>query len=321
MVQDWIRNFENLRYKSKSLYYQTVRSFFAHNRVELPRDKGFRIQGDKPPVVSKLRPEHIKKVILSSKPMYQALFLSMFEAAMGLQEVMYWNENGWPSLYEQLQANADVVKIDLPGRKKNRNKQSYYTLVGGDALRALKGYIGDDLDPNRKAIFLNVYGVPLKREGVNAYWRRTLIRLGIITPVKIDKQEHGGTVRYGYGLHELRDNFRTLWSRSTASSDIGEFLMGHSIDPLGYNQIYRDEEYAKEQYKMALPYLNIVSGDLKLEENQARARATFCFSRSSARSTMLNLPFSHVKPWVYRSSNQWADRPRGHSSPQRLFWQ
>lgn len=47
-------------------------------------------------------------------------------------------------------------------------------------------------------------------------------------------------------------------ARSGANTDIAEYLMGHTIDPLGYNQISRDVEYAKKEYLQALPYLNIL---------------------------------------------------------------
>lgn len=265
MIQTWVNSHEGLRYNSKRIYHQTIRSFFAHNRAPLPKDTGYQIRGDKPRVPSKLRPEHIKRVVLASNPMYQSLILCMLEGAMGISELMYWNLNGWPSLYRQLQdENLKIVKVDLPGRKSNRNQRSYYTLIGGDALRALRGYLGPDPDVNRKAIFLNVYGRPIKTNGLNAHWVRTLTRLGIIQP----RPGEGSGVRYGHGLHELRDNFRTLWSRSGANPDVGEYLMGHTVDPLGYNQIERDEDYTKAEYQKALPFLNVVSGTLNLEQNE-----------------------------------------------------
>jgi hypothetical protein len=49
----------------------------------------------------------------------------------------------------------------------------------------------------------------------------------------------------------MRDLLRMLWHRSGADSTIAEFMLGHTIDPLGYNKIYRDIDYVLSQYKKA----------------------------------------------------------------------
>lgn len=81
-----------------------------------------------------------------------------------------------------------------------------------------------------------------------------------------------GGVRYGKNPHELRDLFLTEWHRSGADLDAANFMMGHTIDPLGYDKIMRDEDYARAQYRKAAPYLNILSENPrvidKLEVNQ-----------------------------------------------------
>ena len=60
--------------------------------------------------------------------------------------------------------------------------------------------------------------------------------------------------------------------------------MGHEIDPLQYGKIMRDRKYALEQYRKALPWLNILSEDpckvdrvdvaAQLEASRAETRAT-----------------------------------------------
>ena len=37
--------------------------------------------------------------------------------------------------------------------------------------------------------------------------------------------------------------------------------MGHTIDPLNYNRIMDDDRWVDEQYRLALPYLNIISSN------------------------------------------------------------
>jgi len=264
LVQRWILSMDGLRYKSKRTYYVRVLSFFQHNRAELPKDKTFRIRGDKPRVPSNLRPDHVKEALLIAKPMYGALIACMLEGGMGTSEVLEWSNNEWKNLKDQLDRGLDIIKVDLQGRKSLLNIRPYFTLIGGDALDLLRKYLGPDLPEDREAIFLNPKGRPVNKTALKRFWLRHLIRLGII-----EKAENGtrGT-RYGYGLHEIRENFRTLWSISRANPDIGEFLMGHKIDEYGYNQVYRDYDYVVEEYRKALPYLNILSGGYSPERNE-----------------------------------------------------
>lgn len=264
LIQRWILSMKGLAYKSKRLYYVTIQSFFLHNRAELPKDKSFKIRGDKPKTPSLLRPEHIKQAVLAANPMYGAMITSMLGAGMGISEILDWSNMGWKSLRAQLNEGADIIKIELPGRKSERNERPFYTLVGGDALRMLRHYLGPDLPEERKAIFLNPMGKPVNATALKRFWLRHLIRLGIIE--KVEGGDRG--TRYGYGLHELRENFRTLWSQSRANPDVGEFQMGHKLDAYGYNQIYRDYPYVLEEYEKALPYLDILSGGFDPKRNE-----------------------------------------------------
>ena len=84
------------------------------------------------------------------------------------------------------------------------------------------------------------------------------------------KQTHGArsSIRYGCHPHELRDLFRTEWHRaqSAVGVDYGvaEVCMGHGlkkIDPLLYDKIMSEPEYAEAQYRRAMPFLNILSED------------------------------------------------------------
>ena len=264
LVQRWILSMSGLTYRSKKLYYSTILSFFLHNRVELPKDKSFKIRGDKPKTPSFLRPEHIKQAVLAANPMYGALITCMMGGAMGISEVLEWSNIGWTRLREQLIEGLDIIKVDLPGRKSEKNIRPFYTVVGGDALRLLQHYLGSDLPEEREAIFLNPLGRPVNETALKRFWLRHLLRLGII------KKEKNGTkgTRYGYGLHDIRDNFRTLWSQSLANPDIGEFLMGHQIDEYGYNQVFRDYDYVVEEYRKALPFLNVLSGGFEPKRNE-----------------------------------------------------
>ena len=136
LIQDYINSKNTLRYNSKVRYYSLLRSFFANNRADLPPDKGYTISSDIPQVEEKLTVEEVRSMILSSKPVYQAILTSMFMSAMDQEMYKYWNLNGWPSLKKQLDEKTQIVKIDLPGRKRKKNKVPFYTFISGDALEA-----------------------------------------------------------------------------------------------------------------------------------------------------------------------------------------
>jgi hypothetical protein len=53
--------------------------------------------------------------------------------------------------------------------------------------------------------------------------------------------------------------------------------MGHSIDSLKYTKIRRDKKYALEQYRKALPWLNIMSEDpRKVDSVDVEAKLEAC---------------------------------------------
>jgi len=93
-------------------------------------------------------------------------------------------------------------------------------------------------------------------------------------------QNMWGGVRYRMRTHELRDLFRTEFHRAQtyngADSACGEFFMGHSIDKLKYDKIMRDKTYALEQYRRAMPFLNVLSEDpRKVERAEVDSELTF----------------------------------------------
>ncbi|MCB2172415.1 hypothetical protein KQH65_06745 [archaeon] len=252
-AQRYINQYQ-ARVNTKNTAYGTIRSFFMHNRAELPKDPGFMIRSKKPPTVGTLTAEEIKQVILSCNPAYQAVYLVMFQAALDHQLFMYWNTHGYQSLIEQLRENPEVIKIDLPGRKKYRNEKPYYSFIGRDAIEALRNWF-QHRPENSEAIITNQFGKPIQSYDLKTYWIRHLRKIGIVGKEK--GKPH--VSRTGKNLHEMRDVFRSLWSRSPAKHWMAEYFMGHSIDPLEYDKSFRQIEDYKTEYMKAAPYLNIMS--------------------------------------------------------------
>jgi len=252
-LQRWILG-KRGRASYKRRLYSVVRSFFAHNRAPLPDDPSFIIRGDFPKVAGSLTVEEFRRILMSCNPCYRAAFLCMFQGGMGAGELVYWSNHGYRSLKRQLERDAHPIRVDLPGRKRMRNERPYYTLIGRDAIDAIRTYL-ETRPEDAEAIFVTKFHKPITIHSLKLYWRRHLRQLGLLK----DGEGAGRGVRYGRNLHEIRDLFRTRWEKSPAKASIAEFILGHIIDPMEYNKIYRHLDYATEQYLLAEPWLNILS--------------------------------------------------------------
>jgi len=269
ILKPWVTT-KKARYNTKRRMYSTVRSFFAYNRAELPRDKTFRLRGDLPKVVGGLPPLEIKNMLLSSNNLYKAIFLSMYQGALGEAEFQYWNLNGWDETKKQLDIRQVPLRINLPGRKQYRNVRPYYTLIGSDAVDALRYYVDYERPDNAEGIFVTQKGKPVKPYTVYQYWRRHLRKLGLAPP-KVPVEKGGLRNRTGKSPHELRDSFRTAWTKSGRAPEVAEYLMGHAGDPLGYDKAYRDEKWVQGEYMKAMPFLNVLTNDRafgKIDEDE-----------------------------------------------------
>ena len=253
LLQSYLSDIE-YSYNYMKRIRSTVRSFFMHNRAELPRDPSYIIRTDVEVVRGNLKIEEIRDMVLSCNKTYRAVFLSMFQGAMDVSSFEYWNLNGYEDLKAQLKEEKEIIKVELPGRKLQRNVTPYHTWIGPDSVQAIRDYLKERPD-SQGAIFINKDGNPVNKYAVKLYWLRHLDQLDII-----DRKQNGDTgTRYGKNLHELRDTFRTQWEKSPAKGSVAEYLMGHVVDPLEYNKAFRDEAWTLSEYKKALPMLQIMS--------------------------------------------------------------
>jgi len=265
---------QDLRYGSKQRYFSAIKGFFAHNRVELPDDARFVIMSDTPMIEGYLPLTELRDIILSCNECYRAIFTSMFQGALDQEGFIFWNENGWEKLLEDLKADQDIIRINLPGRKKKKNRKKFYTYIGGDAISAIRNWLvirpvmipvldaegepkldeaNEMIMRKNPYIFTNQSRKPIKKPGLYMLWRRTLVRLGFV------ERTNGPKVYSGKGPHEMRDTFRSMWEKSPAKGSVAEFQMGHKIDALEYNKAYRDMDWTRKEYTKALPFLQIMS--------------------------------------------------------------
>lgn len=295
-AQNWIQAMQ-LRLGSKARYLSIIRSFFMHNHVELPLDRSFKFKSSVPCVVGRLTIDDFRKIVLSSKPMWQSVFLSMFQGAMGKAEIIFVNNNLSEYVIEQIMKGKRRIKLEMAGRKQNRNKKSYATMIGKDAIDAIKRVM--QIYQKHKYLFVTQFGKPITETDIAYYFTSRCIKTGLRKPQprpckvcrsnaypvrrQINKQKgiwyecgNCGTlthskeynvtkrekcsVRYGVGSHEIRDLFRSEWQLSGADPTVAEFMLGHDIDPNDYNKCMElHPEYLEEQFRIAEPFLDVVS--------------------------------------------------------------
>jgi len=260
-VLDLIQRFVNgldLMAGSKRKMYNSLRSFFAHNRESLPRDSTFKIRSDRPPVKGKLNVDIFKKMVLASNECHQAVWVCLFQSGMGQDEFFRWNESGYDVLVQQLRGNPEQIRIDSTGRKQNKNMYEYYTFIGRDAITFIRKWLrkrGDAPGP----IFTNQQGNAVNATSISHYWMRKLRRLGFVEK----KSDYTGN-RYGLNIHEIRDVFRSRWRLTEIDKDIAEFFMGHkdALDKLGYDKSPKHyPDFYEEKYHEAQPWLNVFTED------------------------------------------------------------
>lgn len=287
-----------LRYGSKVGYRSTIRQFFLFNHVELPSDVGFVFHSEKPRVRRELSIEDLRKILLSSSPMYRAVFLMMFQSGMGEGEIVFVNENYSEQVLRNL--NSRVLRFDLVGRKRLRNRFPYYTFIGGDALKAVRDYVQASQRRVLKPLFVNEYGRFISEQNICMYFLNRCKRLGLIhvsgppckvcgeSTIKLKTARKGKfmtlylckqcdrefsaadlglsfrelcSIRYDKSAHECKDAFRTQLQFAGVSDKVAEFLMGHGelVDPNDYNKFMNNQDYVLAEYMKALPYLNVLS--------------------------------------------------------------
>jgi len=110
-AQEGVDSLDGLRYKTSIRLYSCVRSFFIHNRAELPRDVTWRPKASKPKVRGKLSLEDLVSVIRASNEPYAALFSCMAWGMMGWETFDYWNRTGYEGLVQQLKEGNRFIQI------------------------------------------------------------------------------------------------------------------------------------------------------------------------------------------------------------------
>jgi len=258
LMQSWVEGL-NRTTSGKRIAYETVKSFFLHNRVELPKDK-FAIKSDKPSAPSKLGVKDVVHLAMVANVRDRSIILVKWQSLQDTARLMYISKNCGQQIVSQIKDGKCPVRIDIPKRKQNR--KPYYVFIGKDAIDALVEYFEKERGWPKKGepIWLNTQGGPLAISAVNSVWLSLCRRAGLIPKQRAHESKD---MRYGYGAHETRDRAKTLLHleglKDGLDKDCVEFWMGHEVDKLGYDRFFEDENYMREKYQIAEKYLNILS--------------------------------------------------------------
>ena len=194
VLQSWVIGL-NLRAGTKSLRYSVIRSFYAHNRAEFPKDPRFTVRSDIPPVTGELDVEGLKKVILASNKTYQTIYLIMFQSGMGCSEFEEFNTKSWTEIRNQLEQDKPIM-VSLSGRKHGGSYKvrPFYTFIGRDAREALRRYLSEirGIIKEGEPMFLNEKGTPVTSNDIRKYFHRKAVRVGIIKPITPECPDCGG---------------------------------------------------------------------------------------------------------------------------------
>jgi hypothetical protein len=262
LIQRYIKEHGGTR-NTMNLHYQILRSFFLHNRRDLPRDKFDVGPGTRASVQGTLTVEGVKRIIESAGLRDRAIFLTIWQGLMDKERFIQFNESNAESLVGHLREKGIDVpfRIDFRfGRK--RNYQPYYTFLGKDCLQSWKEYFEKERGyPKAKgeAIALTRdLSHPVNKPVLVGVFRTLRRRTGL------KKRDQHGFI--GITIHEFRDVARStlqLAKKDGFDETCAEFWMGHKIDPLGYNKFTSlSPDYVLKNYKIAEKYLNILSGNV-----------------------------------------------------------
>jgi len=260
----------------RRIRFQAVRNFYDFHRVPLPRPskadiaRCFRLsETDKRRAIDTkpLEVDEVRKIILNSPHPYKAIFMVIFQSAMGLSEFEQFNTISWKKAVKELDGDGPV-RIDLVREKVSTGTiRRYYTFIGEDAKTLIKEWLGMRPDVKTDALFVTYNKnrkewVPVSGRLVSNMITKVAKKIGLITP--------NGLNRYHIHMHEFRDLFKSLCTLNGVNQVASEFFLGHTIDKLGYDKSPQyDEGWFRQEYMKVEPMLNVLSnpeGRRKTEE-------------------------------------------------------
>jgi site-specific recombinase XerC len=250
----------------KRITWFIVRNFYDYHRLPLPKisrtetSRLFRpTEADKERAL-KLAPlqlDEVRQLILDLPQPYKAAVMVMFQGAMGLAELIQFNQSSWEMVVKDLD-NQEPMRVDLYRSKTSREGvKKYFTFLGEDAKNLIKQWLKIRPNTKRSELFLTFNKntkewVPIRPPQIGSAITKSAKRAGLI---KEDELK-----RYHVHAHELRDLFKSLCTLNGVNQIASEFFLGHVIDKLGYDKSPEyDREWFRNEYRKVEPILNVIS--------------------------------------------------------------
>lgn len=264
LIQKHVKEVGGTRFGMQSRY-SAIRSFFLHNRVELPKDNWDPGAGTREPTRGKLTVDSIRRIIQAATLRDRAILLTLFQGLIDQERFCHFNVKQGGALVRHLKTCGveKPFRIDfMKGRK--RNHKPFFTFIGRDALEAWLEYFEKERGwpgPGEPLAVSSRGGKrPLSKQGLRLAFD-TLCRRYKLK----QRSPKGGDTSYrsGVNLHEFRDVARShlqTAKRDGLDEKTVEFMMGHLVDPLNYLKFAElQPDYVEENYKIVEKYLNIIS--------------------------------------------------------------
>jgi integrase len=269
LIEDYLAEAKLPASQGKSVY-TAIRSFYKHNKAALPpfpikfKDKTLKVSVSQAPISL----DEIRILLTNAKPREKGIFLCCLQAGMDRSTFCdCFNYQAWPQLVKQLGSensehwnlNQVPVRIDLTRTKTSNN---YYTFLSTDAIKALQSWLkiretmtGQPMKAT-EPLFLTPQRIGMKDDNISRLFNRLAITAGLETK-KFGKPSE---IRYRFHPHELRDTLKSACSVAGVSHAVSEWIIGHSIDDLGYDKSPEAyPEHYRAEYKKVEHMINIFS--------------------------------------------------------------
>ena len=225
----------------RQIYSSAIRSYFAYNGPQLPRDMSFpkfKIKTTK--IFMKLDTAH--KIITCLKEPYHTLATCALYGGLGRKEALSLNTL-WKQIHPELQASIqsqvqegkDPIRVDFDGRKKNPNP--YFTFLPASLLQPFADKDIPFLVFSKSKKKLR----PTNESDLQTAWSYAKKRAGIQ-----GKQT----------FHMVRDLFITNFYKIGADVTTSQFLTGHEVDKNRYLQINQAPERAQKEWQKYRQFLD-----------------------------------------------------------------
>lgn len=295
MHLDWIKKFVEgpslglLGRAGRDRIYTSLRSFYTHNRVTLPREplrykdgNNVSYQEDGNNTLDQIR-KAVNHRGCSTRD--RAIILCMAQSAMDdstLAEV--FNNVGYPQLvklfgsrdHNSWTLDTCPVRIELVRPKTGYR---YYSFLDRDAISALVDWlnvrrtqVGKNIVihamerpnklPESDPIFIVKRGIPLRPYLISKIFKDVGMSAGInVRPSAKVAKFKGASIRYPFHSHECRDLLKSLARVSGVSDPVSEFILGHKPDRFGYDKSpWKSPDFFRDEYKKMSSVLNVLSG-------------------------------------------------------------